>query len=831
MKFGDPVMRLTLRTLLAHLDNTLDPPQAEALKEKLDQSGFAKQLVQRIQLVLANSGLSAPSPDAAGPVEEANVISEYLDSTLPEEQVAEIERACLESDAHLAEAAATHQILTIVLRKQKAEIPHDLRRRIYDLPDRSIEEIASGSSFSGVTIPPEPSGLEPLDAAMPTSEATRQRPSKPVRPVGPDDSGVSDAPTRLREAEVGVPVGLPGGPAIAGSRPRSMDPDTRIYGGSIRTSRITPWLVSLGLAGLLLFALVQLFQPLFDKTETAQRDDGGEVATLVDPAGADEEPIESSESSDSGPDDTSVAGDTNSVSDAARSDDMPAAEVPAAEIPAAEVTEALDERAVNGSGTAPPTEEAAELLPVPDNTAAGESDEKMSIEEVPAGVLEPTPNDTVRVDESSVRPEAAPTDAADRVDSAGDAVAAATAGMPVPPEPRPPAIDEVAEEDEKPGEDGQAEDRVAVAKLVSSGSLTAALSGDRWERLEADAEIVRGAKILSAPTFRSTMSLPGGAVTMVGPSEVEWLVDNSGRVVLSLDFGQLLIDSTEPDFEIPIRVAGETFLLQLADPEATAAIDLTFTRSPGLDPLVPENRTPISRVIAVRREVAVGARGGVKTLQAGEVRSRRGEDQAEFGSIGEMPAWVEPIDAPFEASTREALLQLLDGTQPLELQLREATLFRRSEVAALAARTLLAMGQADVYFGGDGIFAEPKQRTYWPEHYDAVLATVDRGAESARDVFDSIVRMDAANAKPLLRLLTGFSGKQLQAGADAELVEFLDSPAMAVRVFALEDLSRITGTTLYFRPDQENAVRRAPVIKKWEARLRRGDIRWDGGEE
>ena len=46
------------------------------------------------------------------------------------------------------------------------------------------------------------------------------------------------------------------------------------------------------------------------------------------------------------------------------------------------------------------------------------------------------------------------------------------------------------------------------------------------------------------------------------------------------------------------------------------------------------------------------------------------------------------------------------------------------------------------------------------------------------------------------------------------------------RVLALENLHRITHTTLYFRPEQENAVRRAPGIKKWVARLRKGDIRW-----
>jgi hypothetical protein len=49
---------------------------------------------------------------------------------------------------------------------------------------------------------------------------------------------------------------------------------------------------------------------------------------------------------------------------------------------------------------------------------------------------------------------------------------------------------------------------------------------------------------------------------------------------------------------------------------------------------------------------------------------------------------------------------------------------------------------------------------------------------------------------------------------------------MAVRVMAIENLSRITGETLYYRPDQDNAVKRSPIVKKWEVRLRKGDIRW-----
>jgi hypothetical protein len=194
-----------------------------------------------------------------------------------------------------------------------------------------------------------------------------------------------------------------------------------------------------------------------------------------------------------------------------------------------------------------------------------------------------------------------------------------------------------------------------------------------------------------------------------------------------------------------------------------------------------------------------------------------------------VPDWIDPPDpneSTLQSNARSGLLELLKGDQPLEITLREATLFRRAEVGALAGQTLLNLGRGDVYFGGDGILSEPKQRAYWPDHYLTLLATVDRSAESAQRLRDSIASMDSANEKPLFRLLTGFSQKQLVEGGDDELVQLLDSSSMSVRVLALENLHEITGTTLYFRAEQENAVRRAPVIKKWVTRQRKGDIRW-----
>jgi hypothetical protein len=222
--------------------------------------------------------------------------------------------------------------------------------------------------------------------------------------------------------------------------------------------------------------------------------------------------------------------------------------------------------------------------------------------------------------------------------------------------------------------------------------------------------------------------------------------------------------------------------------------------------------------------------GSENTLITGQQWHREGDSQPEVDVIDSIPDWIDPPgpnESVLESAARDGLLAIVDIDQPIDLSLIEATSFRRAEVGALAAQTLLYMGRADVFFGGDGVLSEAKQQAYWPDQYQALMAVVDDGPAMADSVIRSVVRMDAANAESIRRLLTGYSQQQLQAGGDEELVEFLDSPSMAVRVLALEHLHRITGETLYFRAEEDNAVRRRQKLNKtWVVRARKGDIRW-----
>lgn len=808
-------MRLTLRTLLAYLDNTLDPQDAQKLRDKLAESGFATQLVQRIRGTLANGSLLAPSPEAVGPVEEANVICEYLDSTLPSEQVAEIERACLESDPHLAEAAACHQILTMVLGKP-AEVSPELRQRIYELPDRRIDEIAASGSFSSVAIP-DPQPLQSLSDELPTAELTS--PSQSVEPVGVADSGVSDAPTRIREftASGGGEDGLSA--AIAGSSPRGKD-DSMAYARSIRPSRIAPWLVFLALAGVLLFVLTRIFQPLLNNP-TASLDKIKEIEVAAEQA-----PI----MVDIG---TSAGDSDSSAEDAAI---VSANEGDGGELPAPDVLPAPDAKSVDPEGD-------GEEMPAP--VATADTTESRSASEERPTSSEPVMADA-KAEESAAKPDVesvvateAPTGDAPTADSpepgASESGAAEMSEAPpsdesdvadvAPPPPSTVAAD--ADMPKAPAEDAVEPVKKEIAQVTSDQTLVAALVGDQWVRLKKEMMVGEGLTISCAPTFRAMMSTEDVEVTLIGPAQVQWLVDDSDDVTLRFDFGHALVSAKKPNTLFKLELDEEPIDLTFADIDSTAGVGVEHSRAPGFDPLQVEYRLARLQILSVQGSIALNAAGKEQTLQTGQ-QWVKGEMEAKVLPVEEVPTWVDPPQAggSLEASAREGLLELVKGEQPLEIMLREAALFRRSEVAALAGQTLLNLGFGDVYFGGDGLLSEPKQRNYWYDHYQSLLFSVDQSAESAARLRESIVNMDSANAQPLFRLLTGFSQKQLVEGSDEELVELLDSPSMAVRVLALENLQEITGTTLYFRAEQENAVRRAPVIKKWIARQRKGDIRW-----
>ena len=153
-------MRLTLRTLLAWLDDTLPPVEVREIGLQVAESQFAQELVERVQKVSRQRRLTVPSgagPDSTDP----NVVSAYLDNELPADEVADFEKRCLTSDVHLAEVASVHQILSLI--GQKAKVPAEAKERMYRL--------IRGRETSDQARPQQPRKTRPRRRPAPRAES------------------------------------------------------------------------------------------------------------------------------------------------------------------------------------------------------------------------------------------------------------------------------------------------------------------------------------------------------------------------------------------------------------------------------------------------------------------------------------------------------------------------------------------------------------------------------------------------------------------------------------------------------------------------------------
>src|SRR5262249_46914866 len=98
---------------------------------KVAESDQARELMERIKQVTRRRRLTTPPTSGPGGM-DANTIAEYLDNDVTPEQSTEVEQICLASDVHLAEVAACHQILTLVL-GEPALVPPTAKQRMYAL--------------------------------------------------------------------------------------------------------------------------------------------------------------------------------------------------------------------------------------------------------------------------------------------------------------------------------------------------------------------------------------------------------------------------------------------------------------------------------------------------------------------------------------------------------------------------------------------------------------------------------------------------------------------------------------------------------------------------
>jgi hypothetical protein len=174
-------------------------------------------------------------------------------------------------------------------------------------------------------------------------------------------------------------------------------------------------------------------------------------------------------------------------------------------------------------------------------------------------------------------------------------------------------------------------------------------------------------------------------------------------------------------------------------------------------------------------------------------------------------------------SDREAVPVLereLTADKPLNLSLAEACEHRQVNVRSLAARSLAFLGDFEPLVKE---LSDAKQYSYWGAGFAVLRQAMQRGPESAAAIKATLARLRPEQAADLYRLLWGYSPEQLNKDGGAELVEYLKSEHMDVRVLAFHNLVTITGAMEYFMPQKRPEDSRT-ALQAWRARQTKGTI-------
>lgn len=235
-------MRLTLRTLLAYLDDILDPHDAQLLQKKIENSEFATSLVHQIRGSVRRLRLDSPALDAQGIGADLNSVAEYLDNVLPPEDVPTLEKACLDSEVNLGEVASCHQILTLVL-GEPADVTDDLRSKIYGIaPTAESPVIATTPDGVHITahtahpaVPPKngpPTGASNHGPKTPLSQSVSPKSTSAgdvtTAPHRPDASTPPDAVAASDKASLPMPVETNLSPDVGATDATAMSDSTTV---------------------------------------------------------------------------------------------------------------------------------------------------------------------------------------------------------------------------------------------------------------------------------------------------------------------------------------------------------------------------------------------------------------------------------------------------------------------------------------------------------------------------------------------------------------------------------------------------------------------------
>jgi hypothetical protein len=804
------------------LDDILDPADKEQLAKKIESSEFAEDLVHRTRDTMRRLRLSAPQVIGSGMGLDPNTVAEYLDNVLPPESVGDFERICLESDMHLAEAAACHHVLTMVL-GEPADVDPRSRQRMYTIP-------AEVDARRQVRIEPAHAAV----GAVPLSAA-------PVQAVAAAPMSVISQTTVSPSHEVPEYLRASG------------------WGGFRAALVALAALLAVG-AGLFLF-VPQVREWLNVATADA------ELArnTTARETAAQEPGAQETAAQDSTVNIPPVQTDPPA---------LPADETFTASAPPAVDTAAADPYAFPETGSQPESQgaETASSTPAEPVEGAQQATPENSVAVIPpqpatempaVGANEGPPDQSAAAAADILPPEPGTELATADATPIGDLPTEPSVGTEVPPGTAIAAAEPNLGAGDMPLDAGAippagVDERVppAVTEEVSAGPVelgtylgrkTVLLrydeTNDGWFRVEPRDAVMPGNRLLALPQFRPKILLTSGlSLDVSGGTQLIMRTAEetpSGSLpaadasvpLIEVIYGRIVLVNTAAD-ESPLRLqvgsaVGEARLAR----NATLGVEVERQHVPGNDP----RKTPAPIIVRM-----FAPDGGVQWQDAAGEKSVDTAGQwtiidgvtSDVVADASPPDWIdhEPVGQLSEQRYAAPKVETtLVANRPADIQLLELfQTIEQREDKSLVAKCSIHVGVFQPFIEA---LRDSDQKSNWRAHVETLRSAMALSPESAEAVKTAL---DEQRGRPasddLYEMLCGYSAEQvgqtadqMKTGAVPRLIDWLENDSLDYRVLAVHDLFEITGKRLMSDPSA-NQREREQSVRRWRARLEDGEL-------
>lgn len=757
-------MRLTLRTMLAYLDDVLDPNEAQQIGKKIEESENAAGLVHRVRAAVRQPDL--PAPTLGGRAVDPNTVAEYLDNTLAADRVIDFEKICLntDSDVYLAEVASCHQVLAAIL-GDPAEVDPRSRVRMYGiLAEHEARLVQAAEQASSVA----PSSSKPSDAAAASAAAVSAAAPAAVE-VGTSPPG--PPPATVPGAE-NAPI------------PRKK-PEVPNYLREPRASRLL-WRVAailvLGvlLAGVAIMAVGPewLDDLLGRKTPVVQNTD----------------------------DDPNANTNANSnTATGSEGNPQPPAPVPPVVPGPATPPGSTTDNPVSGTTPVPlPPENPADMnpatgpMPAPTegNPAAPGTVTTPPAPKIPTPMIPSLPEGPAGTSpdpEVGTTPGPSPAmPAAGTPGASNPAAPNPVPGNPMPPGANPTVVASTSPVDPNVPITPPAGEQLGMLNSQQTALFRRPVGGQEWLLTPVRGSVLQGDLLISPPAYRNVLLLRDFALHLRGDTMVQLSVDGE-LPKISLYYGRMEILASDADTKLIIKAGDQPpALVTLTKPASGLAVECTPLREAGQNP---ESKPPGYRV-------EVFASSGQFTWDAGradQVYELTAKSRYVLGSEfkqplnTELPTWISG-DEEKRLIMRQSAEQLAQALQEMPMIRVEQRLEELSyddaakvELRSLARRSLVAVDRFQPALEALRKYDRSVERSpqFWPDYIDSLQKAIMRNRQSARSLREALVTLRGEEkGAELYRMLWGYTPQQLAAGDGQKLVDYLTHPDTDFRVLA-----------------------------------------------